>query len=64
MYRKIEDFTVLDYKTKDERIFLCGSSSKDAGSRISSIVEDYGISKYEPIIEILLKNPKLILPNT
>jgi len=55
-------FIVLDYGTADERIFLCGASSKDAGARITSIVEDYGISKYTPVIATLLKNPTLILP--
>ena len=29
--------------------------------RITSIVEDYGISKYAPVIATLLKNPTLIL---
>lgn len=46
----------------DEKVFLCGASSKDAGARITSIVEEYGISKYAPIIATLLKNPTLILP--
>ena len=55
-------FIVLDYGTADERVFLCGASSKDAGARITSIVEDYGISKYAPVIAMLLKNPTLILP--
>ena len=55
-------FVVLDYGTDDERVFLCGASSKDAGARITSIVEDYGISKYAPVIATLLKNPTLILP--
>ena len=55
-------FIVLDYGTKDERIFLCGASSKDAGARITSIVEDFGIQKYDPIIKKLLNNPVLVLP--
>ena len=55
-------FIVLDYGTADERVFLCGASSKDAGARITSIVEDYGVSKYTPVIATLLKNPILILP--
>ena len=55
-------FIVLDYGTADERVFLCGASSKDAGARITSIVEDYGVSKYAPIIELLLQNPALVLP--
>ncbi len=56
-------FIVLDYGTADERVFLCGASSKDAGARITSIVEDYGISKYASVIATLLKNPNLILPH-
>ena len=55
-------FIVLDYGTADERVFLCGASLKDAGARITSIVEDYGVSKYTPVIATLLKNPTLILP--
>lgn len=54
-------FIVLDYDTADERIFLCGASSKDAGARITSIVEDFGIGKYKALIDVLLKNPKLTL---
>ncbi len=55
-------FIVLDYGTADERVFLCGASSKDAGAKITSIVEDYGVSKYAPVIASLLQNPALILP--
>lgn len=54
-------FIVLDYGTEDERIFLCGASSKDAGARVTSIVEDYGIEKYKKLIETLLKNKTLVL---
>lgn len=46
----------------DERVFLCGASSKDAGARITSIVEDYGIAKYNSVIAGLLKNSPLVLP--
>ena len=55
-------FIMIDYGTDVERVFLCGSSSKDAGSKITSIVEDYGVVKYKPIIESLLQNPQLVLP--
>lgn len=55
-------FIVLDYGTPDERVFLCGTSSKDAGARITSIVEDFGIKKYDPIVKKLLKNGALQLP--
>ena len=43
-------FIVLDYGTANERVFLCGATSKDAGARITSIVEDYGIAKYNSVI--------------
>ena len=43
-------FIVLDYGTANERVFLCGASSKDAVARITSIVEDYGIAKYNSVI--------------
>ena len=55
-------FIVLDYGTANERVFLCGASSKDAGAKITSIVEDYGIAKYKPVINSLLQNPPLVLP--
>ena len=55
-------FIVLDYGTADERVFLCGASSKDAGARVTSIVEDYGTAKYNSVIVALLKNSPLVLP--
>ena len=55
-------FIELDSGTADERVFLCGASSKDAGARITSIVEDYGTAKYKPVIAALLKNSPLVLP--
>ena len=55
-------FIVLDYGTPDERVFLCGASSRDAGARITSIVEDFGTKKYEPMVKQLLKNGALQLP--
>lgn len=54
-------FIVLDYGTEDERVFLCGASSKDAGARITSIVEDYGTEKYRVLVQGLIGNPTLVL---
>ena len=42
-------------------VFMCGASSKDAGSRVTTIIEDFGIRKYKVLIQDLLKNKKLIL---
>ena len=55
-------FIVIDYGTADERVFICGASSKDAGAKITAIVEDYGTAKYKSMIASLLKNPPLVLP--
>ena len=32
-------FIVLDYGTKDERVFHCGPSSKDAGNKLAAVTE-------------------------
>lgn len=54
-------YIILDYKTKAEKIYHCGASSKDAGKKVTSItlVEDYVI--YHSMVEELLKNPILVL---
>ncbi len=54
-------YIILDYKTKAEKIYHCGASSKDAGKRITSItlVDDYGL--YHSMVEDLLQNPLLVL---
>ena len=57
-------FIVLDYKAEEERLFLCGSSSKDAGYRTSSITEftNETIKKaFHEDLEKMLNNPPLVL---
>ena len=54
-------YIILDYGTDDEKIFLCGTSSKDAGRRITSILEDPDRKKYDTMIKDLLNNKKLVL---
>lgn len=54
-------YIILDYGMNDEKIFLCGASSKDAGGRIISILEDPDCRKYDSMIKDLLKNQKLLL---
>lgn len=54
-------YIILDYGTSDEKIFLCGASSKDAGGRITSILEDPDRMKYKFMIKNLLRNKKLVL---
>ena len=54
-------YIILDYGAEKEKIFLCGSSSKDAGGRITSILEDPDRRKYDSMIKELLKNNQLVL---
>ena len=54
-------YIILDYGTEGEKIFLCGSSSKDAGRRVTSVLEDPDREKYALMIKNLLENPRLEL---
>ena len=54
-------YIILDYGKENEKIFLCGASSKDAGARVTTILEDKDREKYEAMIERLLQNPVLQL---
>ena len=54
-------FIVLDYKTTDEKMYLSGASSKDAGKKISSISKMLDPNLFHPVIDELLKNPALVL---
>ena len=54
-------YIILDYDTADEKVFLCGGSSKDAGGKITSILEDKDRNKYQSLIKDLLKNEVLEL---
>ena len=47
-------FIVIDYGTDKERIYICGSSSKDAGNRITTIMQiDSGYINHHFIEELL-----------
>ena len=54
-------YIIIDWDTDSQRIYHCGGSSKDAGQRITTILEITDQSIYEPLIEGLLKNPVLKL---
>lgn len=57
-------FIVLDYGTKDERVFHCGGSSKDGGNKVMVITElDEGFVRDGIHDEItrMLSNPELVL---
>lgn len=50
-------FIVLDYGTKDEKVFHCGASSKDAGKKVCAInaIEDTAL--IHPVIDKLMTKP-------
>lgn len=50
-------FIVLDYGTKNEKVFHCGASSKDAGKKVCAINAIENTALVHPIIDALLQNP-------
>ena len=54
-------YIILDHDTDTFQVFHCGSSSKDAGKRITTITEIRDVSDYENTIRELLSNPALKL---
>ena len=57
-------FIVLDHGTEDERLFHCGSSSKDSGIRItviSELLDPYIRTMFSKRLSELLGNPLLVL---
>ena len=52
----------IDLCAESERLFHCGASSKDAGSRVTTIVELREPGAYRGLLEGLLSNPPLDLP--
>jgi len=47
-------YILLDFGSKNEKIFHCGASSKDAGNKITSIVQLDDVSIYHAVFENLL----------
>ena len=52
--RKFHDrYVFLDYGLPNEKLFLCGASSKDAGNKITTIMQIECPEMYHPIVEEL-----------
>ncbi len=54
-------YIILDYNTSDEKIFLCGSSSKDGGRKITTISKIDDTSLFKPILSQIQNNQMLQL---
>lgn len=52
-------YIILDYGIPSEKIYHCGASSKDAGARVTSILEDMDREKYKSLVDSLLQNTAL-----
>ena len=54
-------YIIIDFGTADETIYHCGGSSKDAGTKITSISQVEDRSNYQNMVIALLKNQPLVL---
>jgi hypothetical protein len=54
-------YIIVDFGTKDFKVYHCGASSKDAGKRITTITRIKDGDGYKRIVEQLLDGEKLIL---
>ena len=48
-------YIYLDFGTANEKLFHCGASSKDAGNKITTIMQLEDIAVYRPLFERLLR---------
>ncbi len=48
-------YIVIDYLSKSEKIYMCGSSSKDAGNKITTIMALDNIEIYHPFIDSFIR---------
>ena len=51
-------YILVDFKTKSEKLYHCGASSKDAGNKITTIVRLDDIDAYRNMFEELLEQPR------
>lgn len=54
-------YIIIDFGTTDETIYHCGGSSKDAGTKVTSISQVEDKSNYQNMVHSLLKNQILVL---
>lgn len=54
-------YIILDFNTNNEAIYLCGSSSKDSGNKITTIVKLEHTEQYHKLIYEILNNENLKL---
>ena len=51
----------IDYGTKNEQVYQCGTSSKDAGSKICAIIKIEKTDIYHSIMDQMMEQDELLL---
>ena len=57
----VPPYIILDNNTSKMKVYLSGSSIKDSGSKITTIIQLKDIDKFRSLIDILLSNRLLVL---
>ena len=58
MHKFHDRYILIDFKTKSEKLYHCGASSKDAGNKITTIVRLDDVDAYRNMFEELLSRLK------
>ena len=58
MHKFHDRYILVDFKTKSEKLYHCGASSKDAGNKITTIVRLDDVDAYRNMFEELLEQPR------
>jgi hypothetical protein len=58
MHKFHDSYILVDFKTKSEKLYHCGASSKDAGNKITTIVRLDDVDAYRNMFEELLEQPR------
>lgn len=58
MHKFHDRYILVDFKTKSEKLYHCGASSKDAGNKITTIVQLDDVDAYRNMFEELLSRLK------
>lgn len=61
MNKAHDRYIILDHNTKDMKVYHCGTSSKDAGRRITTITQLKDTDPYREMVKDLFANPQLLL---
>lgn len=60
-HRFHDRFIILDFNTEDETVYHCGTSSKDAGNKVTAIMKADGAEAYHSLIEETLKGDIFVI---